>query len=778
MKHLVYIFNTLRHNPGTTLIKVLSLGLGMAMCVFLLDMFLYIVNFDKSYRQSSDIYQIWMQYSYKSSGEVRPQQEQCYGPTARLLYENFPEEIESAVSTTYRGSVNAVYNNVEHSIGTVQVADSLFFETLGIEVIAGNPRKDLMSQDAIYLCEEVAKDLFGSDEPIGKTINILGIDATVRGVYKRPPMNSSVRPAAVLSFPSFWNRDWVYYGFNGGDSYPEYIRINSDANVDIDDLNRRIGKLCDEMVPQSSNTHVNIFIRPLSETNSNNPSTKTLLAIAVILGTALLLVTALNYALMSIASLSKRAKAVGVHKCNGASAGSIAGMFMLETAVILLLAACVAAIVLYYTQKYIETIDYINVRWILTEYRWSIVAVFAVLLLLGGLPPARLFSRIPVTQVFRRFTENHSLWKKALLFVQFAGITFVCCLLCIVSVQYNNLLNHDQGYDPSHLIMGRVNNVGEHRQALKDYISHSPYVEKVSRTESIPVYGYSGQFIWNDNHEVLFSTRINWASSGFVDATGMRLLAGRDVANTTLKEAVVNEEFMRRMHWNVDSAFAGGNYPEVNCGERVKVVGVVQDFVIGDFMQETMPYMSINIPSNDDSFYTLVLKVKDPVASNAEKLASEIPETFSGVTAWFSPMQDSIIERYAQVRFFRTIIIITSIIIVFIVLMGLIGFVRDEIQRRAKEIAIRKVNGAGTADIIGLLCRDIALVSVPAVAVGVAAAWWAGSLWLERFHIFPGDLPLYYILSGAAVLILIMVCVALLTARTALDNPIDAIKSE
>ncbi|MCM1504758.1 MAG: ABC transporter permease [Muribaculum sp.] len=776
MDKLNYIVRVLRHSPWSTAIKVLSLGLGMAMCVFLLDMFLFIVNYDKGYRQSNDIYQIFMQFSFTNTGEVHEPQEQTYGPTARAIYENFPNEVVAAVSTSYR-SGNVEYEGRKIPIGQTTVADSLFFETLGIEVLAGNPVKDLAIQDVVYLSERSAKEIFGNDNPIGKAIKLNDIDVTVRGTYKEPPLNSSIRPGAVLSFPTYLNRQWIYYGFNGGDSYPAYVRLA--PGTDADDLNKRIANLVNEIQPPRNGTKLDIFIRPLSDTYRGYESTKVLFAVSVILGLALVMVTALNYALMSIASLSKRAKAIGVYKCSGANSSAIAGMFLLETAIILILSTIVAAVVLYYVQKYIEYIESVNVRWILSEYRWSILAVFLALLLLGGLPPARLFGRIPVTQVFRRFTEHNSVWKKVLLFVQFVGITFVSCLLCIVSVQYSTVLNHDLGYDSSHIVFGNCYDIGENRSALWNYIENLPYVESVSRTESIPVYGYSGELVWDGSNEALFSTRINSAASGFVNTMGMHLVAGRDVENTMHNEVVVNEEFMRLMHWNVDSAFSEGTPPEINIGGDIyKVVGVVNDFVIGDYMQPVMPYASINIPANDPRFYTLTLRVKEPVAENAVKLATEIPETFSGVGAWFTDMPTQISNRYTQVRFFRTIILITSIIILFIVLMGLIGFVRDEIQRRSKEIAIRKINGAETSDIIRLLCRDMAIIAVPSVAVGVALAWWAGGLWLERFNISPANLPLYYVVAGIGVLALILACVVFLSRRTALDNPVNAIKSE
>ena len=295
MKRLQYVLRILRHSPASTAIKILSLGLGMAMCVFLLDMFLYITGYDKSYRDSENLYQVWMQYTYNSSGEVREPQQQCYGPIAGMLLDKFPDEVESAASTSYF-SAQCVYDGREYGLWTNIVADSLFFDTMGIEVLAGNPRQDLMSQDVVYLTKSIADYIFNSEDPIGKTIKIEGMDMTVRGVFADVEENSSVHPGAVTSFPTLWNRRWGYYGLDGGDSYREYVRLK--PGTDYKELNRKIQKYIREAIPPTSTT-LDVLVKPIADTNRGYKNTKTLLAITVVLGLSLLFVASLNYVLIS-----------------------------------------------------------------------------------------------------------------------------------------------------------------------------------------------------------------------------------------------------------------------------------------------------------------------------------------------------------------------------------------------------------------------------------------------------------------------------------------------
>lgn len=775
MKKIIYAIRVLRHSPWSTLVKVVSLGLGMAMCVFLLDMFLYIVNYDKCYRDSDEIQQIWMQFTYNSTGNTKPPQQQCYGPVAGIIYEHFPEQVEEATSI-WSTNPSIEYKGTQYWPGTTVCADSLFFDTMGIQVLRGNPRKDLVTQDVVYLSKSTAETIFGSEDPIGKTVKALNMDATVRGIFEDVPQNASVRPAAVASMPTIINRQWLYYGLNGGDSFYEYLRLRK--GTDLDEFNREVAKMWKDICPPGDVT-VDLLVRPLTETSRGNDSHRTILAIAVILGLSLILVTALNYVLISIASLSYRAKAIGVHKCSGASPATIAVMFLVETGIVLAMSAVVAAVTLYYTREYMDSIAGINVAWILDKYKWSIVAVFGLLFLIGGLIPARMFSRIPVTQVFRRFSERNAAWKRALLFIQFGGIAFVASLLCAVSVQYSFVLGHSVGYDTVHTAFGYSLVPGNRDQspALISYMKGLPYVEDVSAAWSIPPWGYSGEYIRDGRGNVLFSTRLNSSTENYIKAQGMELLKGR--AQKADDEAVVNEEFCRLMHWNPDSIFATPDPVVVNLnGDRMKVVGLVKDFVIGDYMSEPKPYLSTYMPSVENNVNYLLVRVKEPAKANIAKLNEDMTKAFSGAKSHFDIVSEVVADKYATVRFFRTIILLTSAIIAFIVLMGLIGFVRDEIQRRSKEIAIRKVNGAEASDIIRLICTDVMKVAAPAVVIGIAGAWYIGRMWFEQFYIVVDYLPVYYVLAGLGILALILICVALLARRTALDNPVNSIKSE
>ena len=518
------------------------------MSILLFSRVAYEQSFDTCYKDYDNLYQIWSVFTVK--GEKYPPQEQNCGPVAGAILENFPEQVEAATSTCHW--MNApLYNENARFDERKIVADSLFFKTMGIEVLSGNPVKDLQQPNVIFLSDRFAGRIFGGENPVGKTVNYNHEkDFTVKGTYEALPENATVHPEAVISMPTLWNDGVGNYSWRGGDSYPEYIRFRPGADKSV--VNARIDAMIEKYRPEEDKKKYGYtaFVKPIRDTYRNYESVERMRNIMTVLGLAILFIAALNYVLISISSLTYRAKAVGVHKCNGASGGKIFGMFLLETGIIIAAALLLMALVLLNFREFFEDTAAAKLSLLLAPERiWVPLTVVGILFMVGGVLPGRLFARIPVSQVFRRYTEGKKGWKRPLLFIQFAGVAFICGLMCVVMVQYQYVLNKDMGYNPQRMAFANAYwNEDKESDAALRFFKGLPYVEAVTSANNTPVSGYSGSMIRDASGNVLFSTRACfYMREDYPAMMGMAFKAGRMAR--TKDEIIVNDTFADMMQW-------------------------------------------------------------------------------------------------------------------------------------------------------------------------------------------------------------------------------------
>ncbi len=577
---------------------------------------------------------------------------------------------------------------------------------MGIEVLSGDPVRELQQKDVIFLSKDLADKMFGGENPIGKIISFnKEIELTVKGTYAALPENCTMRPKAVISLPSIWSRRIGNYSWNGGDSWKEYIRLKQD--IDLDELNKRIDMVVQQHIPRSDKLGITVMAKPVRDTYRGYDEVKRMRNIMLILGISILFITTLNYVLISISSLSRRAKSIGVHKCSGAGTGTVFGMFMWETGIIILLSLFLMVFLMFNFREFVEDTT-----------------------------AAKLESLFAVERIWVPF-----------------GV-----MMCVVMLQYHYVINKDPGYNPERVVIG-VNNApdAKARLAARHFYEGLPYVEALTSATSYPSNGYSGQMIPDEKGTSLFSSRYDFTQENYVAFMGMVIQQGRVPRESG--EVAVNEEFVRRMHWGKDVL---GKSIQTEEG-RVKIVGVIKDFNIGGFYSELKPFVLHHHPK--DLADLVYLRLKEPFGENLQKLKRDAAEAFPNQTVGFESLEQKMADSYNSVRVFRNATLLAAIAILFITLMGLIGYINDELQRRSKEIAIRKVNGAESFAILEMLVQDVLWISFPAVVAGTLGAWYVGGLWMEQFAVTVGSLVPYYVCVAIVVLILIVSCVISKTWR-------------
>ncbi|MFK2214712.1 FtsX-like permease family protein [Bacteroides fragilis] len=768
MKQLYYTIQTLLRGRGSNVIKVISLTLGLLVGILLFARVAFELNYDSYYSEPENLC-ITLRTGISDGIKKEPNIDN-YGKLAEAIRENFPDEVEDATVLDLF-SQSPLYHEgkkMEHVI--LATSKSHVFSTLGIKVLLGDVSQ-LDRVDVIFISRSLARRLFADANPIGKTINIeIDYPLTVQGVFEDIPENTEFHFDGVYSFDT---RSKQYGSERGGWGYDSsyHCMVRFRHPDDREKVEVRMPEMLKKYIHNYKGQSEEYSFMTPSQYHLQKPESRKIVMILSILGFAILLVAGMNNVLISVSSLAQRAKSVGIHKCNGASDGHIYRMFLYESALLILLSLLFVTVLLFTFKLEIEDLSGASLKALFTwQTLWVPILVSLVLFLVIGLFPGKLFAAIPVTQVFHRFTAHRFVWKRSLLFIQFTGIAFILGLLMVILLQYHQVMTRDMGYKVDNLAVGW----SPYREIDKmdGILRGLPIVEEFCNASTIIYGGYMGQ-PYTDAHGKEFMGRIEFVDEHYVPVMGLQIIKGRNIQQD--KEILINEEMVRQIGWT-DSPI--GKNLEDGKNNFGTIVGVVKDYVV---QSAYMPQAPVALMSNLEWMNVLNKRniiLKEPFGENLAKINTLMKEAFPTVDIVFRSARQEIDKQYQEVRRFRNVVIIASIAILLIALMGLFGFVNDEIQRRSKEIAIRKVNGAEVPDILRLVSGNIFWTALSAVLVGIVFAYIVSNKWLEQFSDRVSVNGGHFLVVIIIILLLIMGSVIGRSWNVANENPVNSIKNE
>lgn len=792
MKQIQYVLRSLLKSKTNSLIKIVSLTLGLTVAVVLFSKVAFEVSYDKFYPDAERLYRL--QRVLSKDGDAAYDGPVINYPMPGAMKDDLHEVEEVVVMSAYmperfilREDNDVVYKE------KVMTADSTFFDMFGIPLIEGDKTK-LGVASNVFLSQSAAKRIFGNVSPVGQTLIFKDNNSvnTVAGVFKDIPDNSHLDFEVLLSMKTnsqYWTVDqswWV-----GRDSYIGYVKLRPGTDpVEVEaKLPGMQKKYYDVESMMGKGFDFSYFLSPVKEIHSGDETMKRMILILSLLGFALLFVSAMNYVLISISSLARRSKAVGVHKCNGATNDNIFSMFLVETAVQIIISLVLAFVLLFAFRGSIEGLIQNSFSSIFSlNNLWVTCVVIVILLLLAGVIPASIFSAIPVTQVFRAQTSNKRQWKQVLLFIQFAGIAFVVSLLLIVIKQYHMLLNRDLGYNTENVLVSRSTDgmTSEQLSLVWDKLVQMPQVAAVSASYYLPMNGGNGEMIQDEAGEnTLFSSRSIAVSPEYLETFGIELILGRafpEQITEGYNNVLVNESFVRSMGWTNSPL---GKTIRFQGGRKVQVIGVVKDYQLSSLyatksaiFKDIPPLVISAVKAPYPEWHNLIVRVNQSDAALQTEVTQILRETLDNNEAFFAEYKSMLNESYMSAKLFRNSILVASLLMLFITLLGLIGYTADEISRRSKEIAIRKITGATSAHILQIISKDILIISLPAIVIGIIIAYLTGAQWLQQFSVkIPLNVLLFFT-SGLFVVLLILLCVTIRTWHVANDNPVNSIKAE
>lgn len=771
------------------LIKVLSLSIGLSVGIVLIAKVFFELSYDSFYKDIDRVYTIRNYYSQNGD-------EHDYGQVSGAVSVGFMEEvpgIEVGTRTTFVFNGDTYLDADGNKLkGILVCADTCFFKVFDRPILAGDPVQVLGKWGSVMVNRSFAEKMGGVQECIGKQIanaDMDGLKMTIEGVFDDFPKNGSLDYDILLSMDTYGKRstdNWL-----GNDRYKGYVKLA--PGIDPNTLSDAIRKMQEAHQPleqmEAQGISMRYFLSPFSTMHTSSPKVKTQVILLSIIAALLIIISLLNYILIVISSMVKRSKEVGVRKCYGAEGKHIYWMLTKESLLHMSLSLVIAAIIISAGRGIVENLLGVPFQTLLVPQ--SIVAIAAVLLfvlVISIVVPAELYQRIPVLAAIKNHTENSRRWKLSLIGVQVLINVFLVVMMLIIGSQYQKVSNADTGYDYKNLYYFDLFDGDRHAQVRAvETLRRLPEVSGVAAAYNLPYSGSNGDNVYlpEDDRELFNIADQYECSPEFYELLNIRFVEGRAPRDSS--EVVVDEKFVQKMarftDWS-DGAVGKQVFITGHGGNGMMdkgyftISGVYKNYLIGnlqDVDERPGALFYGEIGSMAHWMPHILFKVRPDALEKVRGALNEaLPDKEINIVSYAEEMR----AAYADSKKMRNTMALGVVFSLLIALLGLIGFIKDESLRRSKEMAVRKINGATTRNILSIFAKDIMKLSAVMAVIACAAAFFVAHKWLEQFAEKISLNPLYFIGGAALTLLIVLSVVVLNCLKIARANPVDSLKNE
>jgi putative ABC transport system permease protein len=499
----------------------------------------------------------------------------------------------------------------------------------------------------------------------------------------------------------------------------------------------------------------------------------------------------------------KRSKEVGIRKCYGAGGREIYGMLLKEAAIHLGLSLVLAALLILAGNNLVTNLLGVSFTTMLVgKSVRTIIAVIILIFVLSVIVPGQLYTRVPVWQAIRSFTINSRRWKLFLLSLQVAVNVFIFAMLFIVTGQYEHLSTEDLGYNYKDLYYIDIRTQKE-RDIIVNKLASLPEVQGVEGCAILPFKGAEGQVIQKGRVTLVQLADGYYVTDGFYDMLEIPFIAGEapiDSSQVAVSESLI-AKMMEFEDWSDGAvgkqiyitdhsySYVGGNL-YIN---PLTISGVYRNIRIGSALDPNMKpscYFHGNFYSGtkfDGHFFGnksihpmryLLVKVNHANKKTMEQIQNVVFEVTADKDIEVKNYAAEVRAQYSDSRKMRNTILVGALFALLISLIGLIGYVSDEANRRSKEIAVRKVHGAVSGEIVRMFVGEVLKLSLVAAVIGAVGSFFVARKWLEQFAFRISASPWYFICAALIVLLIVGIVIGISSYRIAKANPAVALKKE
>ncbi|MEZ4960947.1 MAG: FtsX-like permease family protein [Saprospiraceae bacterium] len=799
--YLATAFQHFWKNKTHSFINLIGLALGILCCTFI---WMYVrdeTGYDAFHKKANRIYRIPNIVHLQGKVDEFASAAYILAPT---LKDEFPE-VENYVRIMDIGEVELSFEDKKTLTDFCFMSDSTLFEIFDYQFLYGDPGTALKELNSMVLSDETAKRIFGNENPVGKIIQTPNDRFEVTAVI-RDNDRSHLKFNAIIPLSRMWmqpnpNMDRVRRGWLAI-MCPTYLLFREP--IDPVAMTRKINEtLYPKYVePQMAAMYggikasIEYQLQTLPDIHLNSAlqheikpgGNKAYLYILSVVGLFIILIAGINYVNLATATASQRGREVGMRKVLGAQRGQLVGQFLSETLLLTLLAALVAVVAMQVLLPFFNQLaqkDYSSTFFITGDFWLALAGIVVLLGLLAGSYPALVlsgFEPLKVLKLNRQSQHGSAPLRKALVVLQFTVSIVMIVASLVVFSQIYFMKNKNLGFAREHILsveMPRDTALLQKKEGIRSELLASPAIEKVSFSN-----GFLGQDTYlrlfdisKDGEMVQKSMYVIGVDNQFLDLYNIPVVQGQNFTQKNLdtydNKVIVNQAVVEFMGWDDP---IGQKVKLTSDSTLFDVIGVTADFHYASLHHPIEPIVMWYDPRNLSQMEVKVRpgSTDEAITAINQTLTNRYPE----YSLSYRFVDETLGQLYEKEATLLKLFTVFTLLAVFIACLGLFGLASYNASVRSREIGIRRVLGATSGNIAGLLSKDFLALLALASVISVPLAWYAMSRWLEGFYYRVNMGAGSFVMAILLAFVLAMLTVGSQTLKSLKEHPVNALRSE
>jgi putative ABC transport system permease protein len=810
-------FRSLTRNRSYTIINIAGMAVGIAVCMMIFIIIQFQTSFDNFHSKKDRIFRVLTEYHHADAGTISYEKNVPF-PMPAGLKAAFPQlEQIAPVYASHNDELQVLddkgtpVKNFKEQSGVFYTEPS-FFNIFNFPLLAGS-YASLKDPNNVLLTKEIAETYFGSwKTAMGKTIKLTGYYSMGAGLFQFPPValkvsgilttipaNTDFQLKLVVAYGTDFTGDKLY-GFQQPDwngTAPDFgCYVLLPQNISVDNFNQQLRAYSRKVLPaDNKNSQI---IQPLRavhyDAQAGNYSNRTisheLLNVLWLIAAFILLIACVNFINLSTAQAVNRAKEVGVRKVLGSNKSQLQIQFIVETFLIVTIAVILAAVITLLALPFVNQLLELSLSLnILTNPAviLFLLAVTIVVTALASFYPSIVLSRFnPVNALKSKLTVNTTKGislRRGLVVFQFIIAQALIIGTLIIVQQMNYFMNQPLGFDKDAIVNVpyRPDSTGG---KLTDYLKQqllSNGVQAVSFSSNSPVEDDNNMFTTLKFDHALkdegFQAIVKFADNDYVPTYKLQLVVGRNLQPSgPTKEFLVNKSFVKSLGLKKPEDILNKEVSIMGGLIKCPVVGVVKDFNDRSLRQNLAPLL---IATNATMYRQASIKLSiTNIASTMQSIKKIWEQTFPNYVYEYRFLDDKIDSFYKQENQLSQLYKIFAAIAIFLSCLGLYGLASFMAVQRIKEVGIRKVLGATSANIVYLFSKEFIILIAIAFLIATPLAWYFMNKWLQNYAYRISISWWLFAAGGFAAMIIALATISFQAIKAAIANPVKSLRTE